>query len=125
MSSRLIPVLMGTLALAAYCQTAETYRNYSGEKKPLEITVLRQRGYKFWLVEDRKKAADELRLVPGEYMVGFVTAAREGGAALCALEPGKVYSFKVIERQYLPRTGTYALVGQCFFEPERKDNKPE
>jgi len=112
----------------------KTYKNFKGAKKRAEIAILRERGYRFWLQDapvekDKeghpiKKRYDELRLGPGQYMIGFVrTTRRVGGAAFCSLRAGRVYSFKVVDRQYLPKSGVYGFIGKCFFDPEREENK--
>ena len=118
----------------------KTLKNVVEKTEPVKgkniagVSVLKQKGYRFWLRNKPDKIVkkgfirskvryDELHLKPGAYMIGFIrTTPRVGGAAYCRLEGGKTYSFKVVSRQYLPKTGTYAFLGKCFFDPERKDN---
>ena len=75
--------------------------------------------------DDQKKIRyDELRLKPGFYVIRFVrTKPREGGVAACKLEAGKVYSFKIVAKQYLPKVGHVGFIGNCFFDPERSENR--
>lgn len=95
------------------CRT--TFSNFKGDKPESEIAILSKPGFRFWFYEDKnQKPVDEMRLDPGEYLIGFLTSGKlEQGAAFCTFQAGKQYSFKVYDRQYLPKSGTYALKGKC------------
>ncbi len=106
-------------AILSGCQAMYVYRNYPDIKPASEVAVLRERGYRFWLEDNRLKSpADELWLVPGEYMIRFMTQDREGGAAFCIVNQGRHYRFRLTDRQYLPKTHSYAFVGECFRDDE-------
>ena len=93
------------------------------EGGPAAIAVLQQRGFRFWLVSEEKRAAngklkkeafDVLKLRPDSYMIGFVQLhPRAGGAAFCRVEAGRAYSFEITGREYMPRSGSYVLRGRC------------
>ena len=105
----------------------QTYSNFSGNKDKKQYAVVKQRGYRFWLknesAEEKPKRYDELLLTPGDYLVGFVRSnPREGGAAFCRVKAGEVYSFKIIDREYLSKKGVWAAKGRCFYDPNRKEN---
>lgn len=115
--------LLGLLLLSSGCHALAIQKNYDGTLPTTEIAVLRDQGYRFWLYDGPKKPVDELRLKPGQYMIGFrETSSQTGGAAYCQLEAGQLYSFKITGRQYLPKVGLYALVGDCYLDPEREDS---
>ena len=120
-----IPALLLTGQLFS-CSAMTVYRNYQDGEFTGEPAVLNEQGYRFWLHGAKKELHDELRLVPGDYMIGFVdSGTHTGGAAYCSLETGNTYSFRITGRQYLPETGVFALLGECFYDPERTENLPE
>ncbi len=104
----------------------KVYKNHEGAA----YARVRQRGFRFWLRDQVEKDKDgnvvkgrydELQLKPGTYMLGFVrTTPRVGGAAFCKVNEGRLYSFKITDRQYLRSAGSYAFMGECTFDPDRQ-----
>ncbi len=121
----LLALLLLLPLLAGGCQSMDRKTNYEGVKSREEVAILKHRGYRFWIYGDKREPVDELWLTPGEYMIGFVrSSSRTGGAARCILQEGRVYSFEITGSQYLPRSGLYAFLGRCFYDPKRKENLP-
>lgn len=120
-----VPQCLFTVALALTLTTgcASVSKNYEGSLPDSEIGVLRRQGYQFRIQDDspprRNRPADELRLLPGEYIIRFVhTTYRNGGAALCVIEAGRRYTLEVSGRQFVSDSGSYALTGECVPEDE-------
>lgn len=111
------------ILLLTGCHAMAVQKNFDGKLPLSEIAVLRDRGYRFWLYDGPKKPVDELRLKPGRYMIGFRESyTQTGGAAYCDMEAGQLYSFRITGRQYLPKVGLYALMGDCYVDPQREDS---
>ncbi len=118
---RSIFLLVFFLLLPPGC--ASVWKNYEGDRPDSEVGVLRSQGYQFRLQDDapprRVRPADELRLLPGEYIIRFVhTTYRNGGAALCVIEAGRRYTLKVSGRQFVSESGSFAFTGECVPEDE-------
>ena len=103
------------------------------EGSPRDYAVLRMRGFQFWMKKDEKRnklgrtvktVYEEMRLRPGSYLLGFRrNQPRLGGAAYCSLKPNRVYSFRIADRKYMPKSGIWYFEGKCFFDPERSENE--
>lgn len=121
----LLPLLVLLPGTFDSCTTFQSYRNFKDGEYDGDVATLRERGFRFWLYGGEKALNDEMILVPGEYMVGFQnTISRTGGAAYCFLDGNRTYSFRITGRQYLPETGAFALIGECFYDPEKSENLP-
>jgi len=124
--------LLTALWQCASLRKEQVYKNFTGEKPIKEYALLKDKGFLFWMKDGEKrdkyrivkKRYGILKLKPGAYLLGFVQVyPRMGGAAYCRLKPGRVYSFKITGKQYMPRSGVTAFQGSCFFDPEREENK--
>ena len=111
---RLFPAILLALVFVTGCATIHTAKNYQGFLPGRDIAVLRERGFQIWLAGSERRPVDELRLLPGRYLISFFRYPdRSGGVANCLLEPGTLYGLRIVRREYLPQSGTNALVAEC------------
>lgn len=90
------------------------FSNFEKERSKVGYGVVEHRGIQFWLQAGERDPVDRLELVPGRYMIGFVVRRNgRSGAGMCNIEADKFYSFQVRDRQYLPKSGIYAITGTC------------